>query len=361
MRIILLSILLAISGLSDAMPVQDMCHADSVYFNSKDGKVTFGATFSKPVNVRSFPTVILVSGTGKQDRDGTMAGHKIFLEIASYLNQNGIAVLRTDDRGVGKTTGVYETATTQDFADDALAALQYLQSRSDVDQAKIGMLGHSEGGAVVAIAASKSKGVKFVISIAGLAMSGFDALVKQNEDLVLHSAMPDYDKKRSNEINNLMFKTAYQYAQSDSLEAKLNETYLAWKAKDDVYFKSLNIKFDHFRFPVYSYVKNATGPWYRYFIKYNAKSVVSKIKVPILALNGSKDIMVAPSENLANWKNFAKAGGNKYVMIMEMPGLNHLFLNCITCDNAESKTIKTGFSTDALLTIKNWIIKTVQK
>jgi len=342
---------------SRAMPFRQLVSEDSVFYQSQDGKITFGATFSKPDDLKSFPTVILVSGTGKQDRDGTMAGHKIFLEIASYLNQNGIAVLRTDDRGVGRTTGVYETATTQDFADDALAAVRYLHSRSDIDYSKIGLLGHSEGGAAIALAAAQSKDVGFLISVAGLAMNGFDALIKQNEDLVANSSMPAYDKKRANEINKLMFETAYRYSRSDSLEARLNETYSRWKAVDDEDFKKLNVKFDHFRFPIYSYVKNATGPWYRYFINYNAKAVISKISVPILAVNGSKDLMVAPLENLSNWKKFAASGGNRNVTVMEIPGLNHLFLKCNTCDNAESKTIATGFSADALMIIKNWIIK----
>ncbi|GGE52118.1 hypothetical protein EV200_102249 [Pedobacter psychrotolerans] len=331
--------------------------ADSIIFKSADGEITYGGTFSKPAHLKSFPTVLIVSGTGKQDRDGTMAGHKIFLEIANYLNQNGIAVLRTDDRGQGKTTGIYETATTGDFAADALAAVGYLKKRNDVDLNKIGLLGHSEGGAVISIAAAKSKDVKFLISIAGLAMSGLEAQLKQNEDLVNHSALQDYDKKRANDINRIMFETAFRYADSDSLEAKLNEAYAAWKVKDDAYFKMLNIEFDHFRFPIYSYVKNATGPWYRYFIRYDAKSTISKIKVPILALNGDKDLMVAADENLSNWKNFALTGGNKNVTTIKLPGLNHLFLACTTCDNAESAKIKTGFSLQALSIIKDWLKK----
>ncbi|QDW24179.1 alpha/beta fold hydrolase [Pedobacter sp. KBS0701] len=333
---------------------------DSVTFKSTDGKITFGGTFSKPEGKKSFPTVVIVSGTGKQDRDGTMAGHKIFLEIASYLNKNGIAVLRTDDRGTGKTNGTYETATTKDFADDALAAITYLHTRTDINRAKIGLMGHSEGGAVISLAAARSKEVKFLISLAGLAMGGFDAQIKQNEDLVAHSALPDYDKKRSNDINRIMFETALRYANSDSMEVKLNDAYKRWKLKDDIYFKTLNIQFDHFRFPVYSFINNSTGPWYRYFIQYDAKRTIAKIKVPILALNGDKDLMVAADENLSNWKNYSLTGGNKKVTTMKLPGLNHLFLACVTCDNAEISKIKTGFSEDALLIIKNWIKKTIQ-
>jgi uncharacterized protein len=332
---------------------------DSVSFKSTDGKLIYGGTFSKPASIKSFPTVVIVSGTGKQDRDGTMAGHKIFLEIASYLNQHGVAVLRTDDRGQGKTSGVYETATTADFADDALNAIAYLRGRKDVDPDKIGLLGHSEGGAAISIAAANSSHVRFLISIAGLSMNGLEALNRQNEDLVNHSLLQDYDKRRSNEINRIIFETAFKYANSDSLEVKLNQVYDNWKVKDDAYFKTLNIKYDHFRFPIYSYVRNATGPWYRYFIRYDARNTISKIKVPILALNGDMDLMVAADENLKNWKNYALAGGNKKVTTIKIPGLNHLFLKCVTCDSQESTRIRTGFSIDALDIINEWIKKNI--
>jgi pimeloyl-ACP methyl ester carboxylesterase len=332
---------------------------DSVVFNSADNKISFGGTLTMLKGKKSFATLVMISGTGKQDRDGTMAGHKMFLDIANYLALNGIAMLRVDDRGVGKTTGVYEKATTADFADDAIAAVNYLKSRKDIDASKIGLIGHSEGGVAMAIAATKSKDIHFLISIAGLASSGLAAQLKQNEDLVAASALPDYDKKRSNEVNAIMFKTAYQYAASDSMEVKLNETYQVWKVKDDAYFKTLNKPFDHFRFPIYSYVQNSIQPWYRFFIRYDAAKTIAQIKVPILALNGDRDLMVAAEQNLANWKNYAAQGGNKQVTTVKLPGLNHLFLPCKTCDMAENAKIKADFSPEALEIIKNWIFKTV--
>ncbi|TDO24538.1 alpha/beta hydrolase [Pedobacter duraquae] len=334
--------------------------SDSVSFKSADGQLTFGGTLTKPIGKKSFPTLVFLSGTGKQDRDGTMAGHKIFLEIATYLSQHGIAVLRTDDRGVGKTTGVYETATTGNFAEDALTAIAYLKNRKDINPATIGLIGHSEGGASMSIAAAQSKDVKFLISLSGVAMSGLDNLYKQNEDLVAASALPDYDKKRSNEINTIMFKVAYKYANSDSMEVKLNETYQTWKLKDDAYFKTLNIQFDHFRFPIYSYVRTAIGPWYRYFIQYDAPKTIGAIKVPILAINGDKDLYVAADSNLANWKSYAAAGGNNNVTTIKMPGLNHLLLPCQTCDAAEYTKIQSGVSPEVLAIIKNWIDKTIR-
>ena len=340
-----------------AQVVKPAYKADSVTFTNADHSIRFSGTLTEPSTPKDFPTVVILSGTGKQDQDGNMAGHKEFKEIAEYLASKGIAVLRMDDRGTGNTTGVYETSTTGDFAEDALTAINYLKTRKEIDKAKIGLIGHSEGGAAMSIAASKSDDIKFLVSIAGLAMSGYNSLIKQNEDIVNASTLHDYDKKRSNDIDSLMFQTALKYADSADMEKKMNETYDAWKKKDSVYFASLHIEFDHFRFPIYSYVHMATGPWYRYFVKYNAEKVMSKIKVPILALNGDKDLMVSYKENLDNWKKYPAEGGNYDVTTYILPNLNHLFLPCQTCTIQEYAQIKSGFSPEALKIIADWINK----
>lgn len=329
----------------------------TVSFKSAGDTITFAGALTLPEGKTNVPAVVIVSGSYQQDRDGMMAGHPMFRDIADYLSSNGIAVLRLDDRGTGKTTGVYQTATTGDFGDDAIKAIQYLKGIKGINPAKIGLLGHSEGGTASAIAAGKSKDVAFIVSVAGLATSGYTSLIQQNQDLVNASQLTEVDKKRSNEINGMMFNIALKYADSDSLENKLNTTYNTWKVKDDAYFKTLNIEFDHFRFPIYSYVNYAIGPWYRYFVKFDAAKTIAQVKVPILALNGDKDIMVNGNTNLANWKNFAAAGGNTKVETHLLPGLNHLFLPCVTCTQQESSTIKADFSPEALQIISGWINK----
>lgn len=329
--------------------------SEEVSFKSADGKITFSGTLTLPLGLTNVTAVVILSGSGKQDRDGNMAGHPMFAQIADHLSTHGFAVLRLDDRGTGKTTGVYENATTGDFADDALRAIAYLKGIKVINGKKIGLLGHSEGAAAAAIAAAKNKEVAFIVSVAGMGMSGYDSLISQNEDLVSASALPDYDKRRSNEINGLMFKTAFKYADSDSLELMLNKTYADWKVKDDVYFKTLNIQFDHFRFPIYSYVNNSVQPWYRYFVKYNAAKTLAKVHVPILALNGDKDLMVRGDRNLANWKNYSAAGGNRKVRTVLLSGLNHLFLPCEACTIAEYPKIKADFSKRALVIITSWM------
>ncbi len=343
---------LSLISSNDSIPYKE---EKVIYYNS-DSTLHFGATLTLPFGESKAPVVILVSGTGPQNRDGEMAGHKIFATIADYLSHRGIAVLRSDDRGVGETNGTYNTATTADFAADVLTAIAYLKSRQDIDSHKIGLIGHSEGGAVISIAASESKDVSFMISLAGLATDGLTSLIRQNEDIIAAAKIPDYNKKRYNEINGLMFRVAYKYAESDSLEQKLNETYNSWKIKDTEYFKSLKIEeYDHFRFPIYSYVQSAIGPWYRFFIRYNPKEYLSKVRIPVLALNGDKDIMVAYDQNLNNFKKYLSA--NKDVTTIVLPRLNHLFLPCETGTQDEYAKIKSSLSEKALRIMYDWIEK----
>ncbi len=338
--------------------VNQAYRADSVIFNGKQTGLTYGATITIPDKIKQkYPAVILVSGTGAQDRDGTMAGHKIFARIADYLSGRGMVVLRVDDRGVGKSTGNYAKSTTADFANDVLEAFNYLRSRPEVETNKIGVIGHSEGGASCSIAASREPKIAFLISLAGLCTTGYESLIIQNRDLIAAASISDVDKQRYNTINGSMFKTALTYADSANMAEKLNETYAAWKKKDDEYVKAQQIQYDHFRFPIYSYVNQATGPWYRYFVKYDPAPVLAKVNIPILALNGDKDVMVSYKENLANWKALPNRGKNKKVTTVMLSGLNHLFLPCEKCTPQEMPSIKAPFSPEALTTMGNWLQK----
>jgi len=326
----------------------------------KNDSLVIGASLYMPLKSGKAPAMVMVSGTNPQDRKGTMAGYPFFEKIAEFLVSKGYAVLLMDDRGVGKSTGNYQYATTADFANDALVAIDYLRGNPKIDRNKIGLIGHSEGGAASAIAASSSDKVKFIISLAGLATNGFESLIQQNSDLVNNSKLSQMDKDRSNTINKLMFETAYKYADSANMREKLDETYAKWKKVDDSLFKLSGIKFDHFRFPIYSYVNIAVGKWYRYFIKYDATSIMKKISVPVLAINGDKDLMVAGAINLANWKKYIAAGGNNKVTTKLIPNVNHLLQSCQTCEMAEYRTIKTGINPEVLSTMAVWLSSTIK-
>lgn len=325
-----------------------------VKFQNKD-TISFSGTLTIPGGKGPFTAVVFVSGTGPQDRDGTMGGHKMFRYLSDSLAKTGIASLRVDDRGVGGTNGVYSEATTYDFAQDALAAVRFLKSRPDIG--KVGLVGHSEGGAASIIAASESKDVSFLVTLAGLASQAFATLKYQNHAIIASADINAYDKKRYETITMRMLDTAYKYAYNPLLESRLRDTYAAWKHADDSAFLADNPgKEDHVRFFLESYIRLAKGDWYQYQIRFDPDSYLKKIKVPFLALNGDKDMMVPAELNLSNIQKVMRAAGNKKVSVISLPGLNHLFLRCEKCTNDEVSKLKGDFDESAWKVLKEWIL-----
>ena len=313
--------------------------------------IRLSATLAIPTNGQEkHPAVVLVSGTGKQDRDCNMAGHLLFKEISDYLVSQGIAVLRSDDRGVGGSTGCYEEATTYDFALDALAAVEYLKSRTDIDCKKIGLIGHSEGGAAISIATSQSPDVAFMVSLSGLMLDGLSALIRQNRDLIDAYPLSEEDKKLYNDINERMFNTAFRYADSDNLEEELMATYNHWRTD------TTNA---HIRFSIYMYTIAATSPWYRFHIRYNPAEYLSKINVPVLLINGEKDVMVNAQEHSANALRCLSHNPNVESHIF--PGLNHLLLPCEKGIPEEYWQIESQTSSDVLNLLGEWILQQIPK
>lgn len=338
------------------MEAQPSYSVDSTVVYTSCDSIRLAATLTMPAEAGKggVPAVILMSGTYPQDRDCTMAGHKLFLEIADYLSSRGIAVLRTDDRGVGGSTGNYDYATTADFAADALAAVEYVKTVKGIDPRKIILCGHSEGGASVSIAAAQSEDVAGVISLAGLMTDGLTSVIQQNRDIVAASAISDEDKARYDDINELMFLTAYNHADCDTLEQMLWQNYNAWKAVDDAEFARKHPGgFDHFRFGIYMYAKTASGPWYRFFIRYNPADYLSKINVPVLAINGDKDIMVNCQLSLGNVRRLLSH--NPDVTTKVMAGVNHLMLPCERGTQDEYWQIASPTSPEVLEAMCSWI------
>lgn len=315
--------------------------------------LTLSGTLTLPAAKGSYPVAVILSGTGPQNRDGDMAGHKMFKEISDYLVGQGIGVFRFDDRGVGKSGGRYDTATTADFATDALAALHAVKGVKGVAADKVGFIGHSEGGAAMSIAASQSSDVRFMVSMAGLCADGVSALIRQNEDLVNGYEMPEHDKVRYNTVNNLMFRIAHRYAQSDLLAQKLQEGYDAWHRMDSIYVAALGIEHDHFRFPIWRYINEAQSPWYRFHVSYDPARYLKSVKVPVLALAGGRDVMVNAKLHLGGWRRYLPEGAD--VTEVELPELNHLFLPCRTGMPGEYASIKAPVSPEALAKIAEWI------
>ncbi len=355
-KMLLVYLLCCLSALH-ATAQQSPFRSDSVLFFNRDSSIRFGATLTVPSQRKNFPAVVLVSGTGKQNRDGLMAGHAMFRVLADSLVRIGFAVLRTDDRGVGATTGVYETATTADFAADALDAADWLRKQPGVGA--VGLIGHSEGGAAAIIAAATGK-IDFVVTLAGLATRGIDALKLQNQAIINAAPVSDYDKRRHQTITTLMFDTAYRYAYTNLMESKLRTTYNAWKHSDDsAYAKDMPGKYDHMRFFIDSYILQASSAWYQFHLRYDPVPYLERIRVPFLAVNGDKDIMVPWRENLDLVARTLRENGNKVVTVKVLQGLNHLFLRCHSCTNEELSKLPGDFDTTAWEVIKQWLLEYV--
>lgn len=331
-------------------------HSDSIFYENRKDTIRIGATLSYPLNGRARTAVVFLSGTGKQDRDGTMAGHQLFALLADSLTRRGFAVLRSDDRGTGQTNGDYDKATTADFADDAISAVDYLRSRKDLHLEKIGLLGHSEGGMAAAIAAAKDPAIDFVISLSSPGQRGLEALLTQNKNIVATAPIPAINKLRFDSVNNLLFHIVYNNAGKPDLEQRLRTAYASWKTWDYSLVKANKLEYGgHFFFPFETYVRQATGRWYQYFITYDPARTLPKIQVPYLAINGDKDIISDGPVNLKGIRDNLAKGGNTRVTTWLVPGLNHLYQHCNSCSQSEYATLKETMAPEVVTGIGEWL------
>jgi len=284
--------------------------------------------------------VILISGSGPQDRNEEIKtlNHRPFLVLSDFLTRNGIAVLRYDDRGVGKSQGQFKGATTADFASDVLTAIHYLKNRKDLHFNKIGLIGHSEGGLIAPMVASKTKAIDFIVLLAAPGVDGATILETQKKKIQQLSGVPtsviDADQKQTKAIHHIVKTTK----DTSELATKLNEL-----------LKKTNLSPNLKKTIIDSY----TDPWLVYFIKTNPKTYLQKITCPILALNGSKDIQVLPDINLNGIKEATTK--NQHITIKKIDGLNHLFQPCKTCTINEYAKINVTFSPKVLRIITDWI------
>jgi len=327
-------------------------YTEEVVFENKVANINLAGTLSLPTKEGVFPAVILITGSGAQNRDEELLGHKPFLVIADYLTKNGIAVLRFDDRGTAMSKGDFKTATTLDFSTDVEAALQYLQTRKEIDQKKIGLIGHSEGGIIAPMVAAKSKNVSFIILLAGTGIPGDELLLLQQELIGRASGISEKDLKKSKIINIEVFELVKKETNSDQLKKDI--TALITKSINSDPENKIPDGISESDF-IDSQVNQLLSPWMQFFIKFNPASTLEKVKCPVLALNGDKDMQVPSKVNLEAINKALSKEGNKKVTIKELPNLNHLFQECKTGSPQEYSEIEQTFSPSALTEILNWI------
>ena len=327
-------------------------NSEDVRFPNTDAGIHLAGTLTLPKQGEKFPAVILISGSGPQDRDETFMTHKPFLVLADYLTKQGIAVLRYDDRGFGGSTGNHAIATSKDFASDAAAAVSYLKTRNEIDHKHIGLAGHSEGGLIAPIVAADNHDVAFIILLAGPGVTGLEIQKQQIESFApVMGLSPEQIEEEKNNLEHIA-TLVRETNNEDELGEKLRSFFLSKMPKEDTF---QGMQKDQF---ISQKLAELNRPWYKYFIDHKPAEYLKNVDVPILAINGSRDVQVAP-ENL---KYISDATShNENVTIKEYQGMNHLFQKCTSCLMSEYPTIETTITEIVLQDLSRWIWETIER
>ena len=331
-------------------------YSEEVTFQNTKADITLAGTLTLPAKTGNYPVVVLITGSGPQNRDEELMGHKPFLVLSDYLTRHGIGVLRYDDRGINASKGDFGKATSFDFATDVESAVNYLRTRNDIDKKHIGLIGHSEGGIIAPMVAVLDKRISFIVLMAGTGISGGDILLLQQGLIGRASGMKEEELKTTNELNTHIYKLMNEIQNTDTLKLKITD-YLMAKSNE---LPDLNIPQGS---TVNDYIdiviKQTLSPWMLAFIRYNPAAMLEKVKCPVLAINGDKDMQVPSKVNIPAIENALKKGGNKLSTCQELPGLNHLFQECKTGLPKEYVEIEQTIAPIALETMTNWILKTI--
>ena len=312
------------------------------FTNSADGAVLSG-TLLTPKDVENPPVVLMVTGSGLQDRDEELLGHKPFKVIAEYLAERGIASLRYDDRGFGKSTGSIEGVTTETFKQDAIAGIDFLRSQGGGDLpkfSKVGVLGHSEGGTIAFLIAAEGK-ADFIVSLAGGATQGKEAVLTQNYNALKAQGIPSEQIGEVVDAVEEVFDKLIASPEDEPVSVSLQR--IASESQSPEIAQTLALQLGN----------DSNGKWYKYFLALDPSDAISKITCPVMAVNGTKDFQVDCQENLGNIRKRLPESPKNLIKSYEC--LNHLFQNCNTGYPTEYATIKEDIAEQVLSDISNWI------
>ncbi|MCK4322618.1 alpha/beta hydrolase [candidate division WOR-3 bacterium] len=330
---------------------------EEVIYENKNASIKLAGTLTLPRTEGPFPTVLLISGSGAQDRNETVFEHRPFLVLADYLTRCGIAVLRMDDRGVGGSSGVFEEATSKDFAGDVLTGVEYLKSHKEINPEQIGLIGHSEGGIIAPMVAEESEDVAFILLLAGTGLPGEEILYLQGALIARTGGTSEEEIAKNRAVQEQIFSVLKKEEDNEIAEKKLRIIYenalveLSEEEKESLGDLEAYIE---------SQIQMVLSPWFRFFLTYDPKHALKKVKCPVLAIIGEKDLQVPPKENLEAIEEALKAGGNEDYTLKELKGLNHLFQNAETGYPSEYGKIEETISPSALRFMGDWILERVK-
>ena len=322
---------------------------EEVVYENPKANIQIAGTLTILRGKGPFPAVLLIAGSGPADRDESVLGHKPFLVLADHLTRQGIAVLRVDKRGIGKTTGTLRGSGMEEFASDALAGVEYLKSRPEVDAKKIGLVGHSEGGSVAPMVAVQTRDVSYIVLLAAQGISFYDILVMQDGTEAKAAGKTDEEVELIRGFSRRFYTIVLQSKDASEIE---RETKALYATLTDAEKKAL----DWPNLGGTLSLSWALRPESPEALKFDVRPFLRKVRCPVLALNGGKDSQVPPKENLGGIERELKAGGNRDYTLRELPGLNHLFQTCSTGAFSEYVKIEETMSPLALQAVSDWIV-----
>lgn len=336
-------------------------NSEEVTFSN--GDITLAGTLTLPQTNGRHPAIVLMTGSGQQDRDEqVIPGYRLFEQIADALTRQGIAVLRYDDRGIGGSTGDYSTASIQDLATDGKAAVAYLRSRADIDPDQVGVLGHSEGGVYASIlGADPDSGVAFIISVAGTAALGTEVLLRQNELILRTSgandAMVDIQLDMLRQTFPLVEARDWDAAEQVVYESVLKQWAVLSEAKQTALGGDAET---YARQTAASVRQNYDVEWYRSGLTYNPADDWAKTTVPVLAIFGGLDVQVDAVQNAPPMQAALTQAGNRDTEIVVLPTANHLLQSAVTGSLEEYAQLSKQLTPDLMPTITDWLLRHVK-
>ncbi len=327
---------------------------EEVSFPNSEQGFSLGGTLTLPEGEGPFPAAVLVTGSGSQNRDEEIFGHKPFKVIADHLTRKGIAVLRYDDRGVGSSGGNVAGSTTEDLASDARSAMDYLLKRSEIDHSKMGLIGHSEGGMIAFMLASSLKDLAYIVSLAGPGVDGKTILLEQSNHIARLSGAVDAILEDNWNVMDGVYELLIE-----------NESYESWREKTlDFTSKFYSEKgrwnysdeeIERGKENLLASISEASYAWMRYFVMFDPAPLFGSITCSVLALNGEKDCQVLAEKNIKAIHDGLTKAGNTKTLTLIIPGVNHLFQHCETGLVNEYGIIEETFDPNTLELISDWI------
>ncbi|HEY4147682.1 MAG TPA: alpha/beta fold hydrolase [Chitinophagaceae bacterium] len=337
--------------------------SEDVEYDNSDKSLHYGATITIPPGKGPFPAVVLITGSGAQNRDEEIFEHKPFAVLADYLARRGIIALRVDDRGIGKSSRGPAGATTADFAGDVNVSMDYLKNRPETDKKKLGLIGHSEGGMIAPMVADQRKDIRFIVLLAGPGEKISTLMEEQNAAVLLSKRITQAAVDAYLRLYRAVVPAIVTAPDKATAEKRAKDIFLRWKdSTNKNYVLTLTGVHDEKSTDnlVASFVGTVYAPWFRYFVQFDPQPWLQQLHCSVLALNGSKDIQVIAKSNLAGIEAALKKSKSRSFEVHELPGLNHLFQTCKKCTVEEYGELEETFSPAALQIIGDWIAKNAQ-